>query len=190
VEKRVFSTGKDVVMSRLKAPKNRPLMAQLGNIIIRQRYGKAFDTLELLGHHPGYPNAYLQFSNGFALAKTQLEPSLKSLIVQLVAQHNNCAFCMDLSRRMAKDQRQNLEKLDNVLEFATDPRFSSRERAALAYALEATQNVHVQNSIFAELQQHFSEREIIEITVAAATENFYNRIAAPLEIASAGLCAL
>jgi alkylhydroperoxidase family enzyme len=110
--------------------------------------------------------------------------------VQLVAQHNNCAFCMDLSKRMAKDQRQNLEKLDNVLEFATDPRFSSRERAALAYALEATQNVHVQNSIFAELQQHFSEREIIEITVAAATENFYNRIAAPLEIASAGLCAL
>jgi AhpD family alkylhydroperoxidase len=177
-------------MSRLKAPKNRPLMAQLGNIIIRQRYGKAFDTLELLGHHPSYPNAYLQFSDGFALAKTKLEPSLRSLIVQLVAQYNNCAFCMDLSRRMAKDQRQNLEKLDSVLAFATDPRFSGFERAALQYALESTRDVHVQSSTFAELQQHFSEREIIEITVAAATENFYNRIAAPLEIASAGLCAL
>jgi alkylhydroperoxidase family enzyme len=137
-------TRKDVVMSRLKAPKNRPLMAQIGNAIIKKRYGKAFDTLELLGHHPGYPNAYLHFSNGFALAKTQLEPSLKSLIVQLVAQHNHCAFCMDLSKHMAKDQCQDLEKLDSVLAFATDPQFSSRERAALHYALESTRDVHVQ----------------------------------------------
>jgi alkylhydroperoxidase family enzyme len=177
-------------MSRIKAPKNRSLMVQIGNSVIKKRYGQAFETLELLGHHPSYPNAYLQFSSGFALAKTQLEPSLKSLITQLVAQHNNCAFCMDLSKRMAKDKHQDLEKLDHVLGFATHPAFSSRERAALHYALEITQDVHVLDSTFAELEQLFSAREIVEITVAAATENFYNRLAGPLEIASAGLCAL
>jgi AhpD family alkylhydroperoxidase len=177
-------------MARLNAPKNRPLMAQIGNAIIKQRYGKRFDTLELLGHHPGYPNAYLQFSNGFALAKTQLEPSLKSLITQLVAQHNNCAFCIDLSKRMAKDNRQDLEKLGHVLAFASHPAYSSRERAALQYALEITRDVHVLDGTFAALHEHFSAREIVEITVAAATENFYNRIAGPLEVASAGLCAL
>jgi alkylhydroperoxidase family enzyme len=48
----------------------------------------------------------------------------------------------------------------------------------------------VSDETFAELKKHLSEREILELTVAVATENFYNRLNAPLEIESQGFCAV
>ena len=48
----------------------------------------------------------------------------------------------------------------------------------------------VADETFAELRQHFSEREIVELTAAVAAENFYNRINTALEVEAQGFCAL
>ncbi len=48
----------------------------------------------------------------------------------------------------------------------------------------------VTDETFTELKQHFSECEILELTVAVASEKFYNRLNAPLEIESQGFCAM
>jgi alkylhydroperoxidase family enzyme len=42
----------------------------------------------------------------------------------------------------------------------------------------------------ATLRQHFSEREIVELTAAIAAENFSNRFNVPLGIESQGFCAI
>ena len=65
-----------------------------------------------------------------------------------------------------------------------------RERAALAYAEEATRQKRVADETFARLQEHFNNREIVEITLLNAIENYYNLINLPLEIESDGLCAI
>ena len=43
---------------------------------------------------------------------------------------------------------------------------------------------------FTRLRQHFSEQEIVELTVAVAAENMFNRLNVPLEEESQGFCAL
>ena len=48
----------------------------------------------------------------------------------------------------------------------------------------------VSEETFAEVRAHFSEREILELTVAVATENFYNRLTGPLEVQAQGFCSL
>jgi len=48
----------------------------------------------------------------------------------------------------------------------------------------------VSDATFAELQRHFNEREIVEITWLNALENYYNLINLPLGIESDGLCAI
>jgi AhpD family alkylhydroperoxidase len=178
-------------MSRIQTPKHQPLFGSFVNAYLRRRYGKSFPALQLLGHHGRYPFAYVVFSSIFSMGKTKLSTQTKRLVTQLVAEINGCAFCIDLGQRLAQDEKLNLQKLQRVLMFETDPTFSPAERAALCYAQEATQvGARVSNETFAELKKYFADKEILELTVAVATENFYNRLNAPLEIESQGFCAV
>ena len=62
------------------------------------------------------------------------------------------------------------------------PFFNDRERAALAWA-EAATNVsltHVPDEVFDEVKKHFSEKEIADLTLAAAMINLWNRVAISL----------
>jgi AhpD family alkylhydroperoxidase len=115
---------------------------------------------------------------------------LRMLVQHRVAELNGCAFCIDIGRAVADKQGLSLAKADAVAAYAEDPRFSAAERAALAYADEATSDKRVADATFEELRRHFSEREIVELTWLVAVENFFNLINLPLGIESDGLCQL
>ena len=54
--------------------------------------------------------------------------------------------------------------------------FSPAERAAIAYAEELTKQPQgVSDAIFAELRNHWNERQIVEITATASLFNAFNR---------------
>ncbi len=178
-------------MARIAAPKKQPLIGTFINKMLAGRFGKPFPTLQLLGHNPHFPIAYGFMANNFSNSRTTLPTPIKRLATQLVAQLNQCAFCIDLGQRVATDEKLGLEKMRLVLQYQTNPLFSASEKAALQYVFEATQVMaKVSDDTFANLTKHFSEREILELTVAVATENFYNRLTAPLEIEAQGFCAI
>ena len=179
-------------MARIQPPARQPWIGAFVNAQLQRRYGKPFPALALLGHHPGYPFAYAVLSSVFGLGRTRLPRQTRQLAVQLVAELNGCAFCADLGKRFAQDERHDADKINRVLEFQTSPElFTSAELAALHYAFEATQvGARVSDERFADLKAHFDDREILELTVAVATENFYNRLNAPLEVEAQGFCAI
>ncbi|ACO47474.1 hypothetical protein Deide_1p00700 (plasmid) [Deinococcus deserti VCD115] len=155
------------------------------------RFGKPFPTVALLSHHPAYPVPYLFMAGIYGNGSTKLNPTTKALVSHLVAQLNGCAFCIDLGQRVARDKGLDTSKLQWVLAFRERPEYSPAERAALEYAWEATQvTAKVSDETYATLSSFYSEREIIELTVAVATENFFNRLTGPLNIESQGFCAL
>jgi alkylhydroperoxidase family enzyme len=119
-----------------------------------------------------------------------LDPGLALVLQARVAGLNGCAFCLDIGRSMAMRDPALLAKLDEVAEFRTSPRFTERERAALAYVEEATRSRHVDDATFAALRQHFDEREIVAITWLNAVENYFNLLNVPLDIGADGLCAI
>jgi len=176
-------------MARINPPEKQPLLSSVIHAELKRRYGKPFPALKLLGHHRQYPFAYAVFSSIFGKAKTRLSPDIKRLATQLVAELNGCAFCIDLGKRLAQDERLDLLKLQQVFDFETSSIFSDVEKAALRYAFEATQvGARVADETFDKLQEHFTDREIMELTVAVATENFYNRLNAPLAVEAQGFC--
>ncbi len=65
--------------------------------------------------------------------------------------------------------------------------FSARERAALAYAEEVSRHREVPDETHQELQNHFTEVEIVELTWLIAVETYFNLIKIPLRIGSDGL---
>jgi AhpD family alkylhydroperoxidase len=120
----------------------------------------------------------------------ELDPATRYLVQNWVAMLNRCSFCVDIGRAGAVLERIGLDKLNALPEWRSSPLFDERERAALAYVEEATRNKTVCDATFAELRKHFSERQVVELTVLNAIENFYNLLNIPLEIEADGLCAI
>ncbi len=59
------------------------------------------------------------------------------------------------------------------------PFYSERERAALAWteAVTLLAESPVPETLFAELRQHFSEKEMVDLTMAVIAINGWNRLA-------------
>lgn len=122
--------------------------------------------------------------------KLTLDSDLQLLIKTFVATINGCAFCQDLALAEAPGEDLPREKLEGLDRYDTHSEFCEAERAALAYAEEATRSVTVADETFDAMRAHFGEREIVEITWLVALENYYNRMSRPLGIGSDELCEL
>jgi alkylhydroperoxidase family enzyme len=67
--------------------------------------------------------------------------------------------------------------------------FSESERAALDYAERMTiTGQKVDDALFARLKQHYSEKQIVELTAAIAFENFRSKFNPALGIKAQGFC--
>ena len=67
--------------------------------------------------------------------------------------------------------------------------FSDAERVALDYAERMTiTGQQVDDALFARLKQHYSEKQIVELTAAIALENFRSKFNPALGIEAQGFC--
>ena len=108
-----------------------------------------------------------------------LEPGLLDLVKTRVSQINGCAYCLDMYTkdvRVCGEAEQRLYALDAWRE---TPFFSERERAALAWAETVTRvaETHVPDEVFQRARQHFTEKELVDLTLAIVAINGWNRLA-------------
>jgi alkylhydroperoxidase family enzyme len=123
--------------------------------------------------------------------KLELDTHTERLIRAHVDSLNGCAWCMDASRWYVTAKIPELvPRLDAVHEYRTSSLFSEKERAALDYATELTEQRHVSQETFAALSRHYSEREICELAWVVATNSLMNLNNIGLGIGSDGLCEL
>ena len=115
---------------------------------------------------------------GAYLAKSTIEESLFNLIYFRVSQINGCAFCLDMHSKDLRANGESEQRLYVMDAWRETPFFSDRERAALAWAEAVTKitDNQVPDEVFEEVSKHFSETEIVDLTVATNTINSYNRI--------------
>lgn len=68
------------------------------------------------------------------------------------------------------------EEIRAILDYATEDRFSQRERLVLQYAEAMTlAPARVDDALFDRLRREFDEAEIVELTLVIATYNLTNR---------------
>jgi alkylhydroperoxidase family enzyme len=83
------------------------------------------------------------------------------------------------------------EKIRQVAEAATSPLYSEGERTALEYAEAMTITGRtVDDALFARVRRHYSEAEVVELTAAAAIENFRSKFNVALGVEAQGFCLL
>ncbi|MGE0752542.1 MAG: carboxymuconolactone decarboxylase family protein [Variibacter sp.] len=119
-----------------------------------------------------------------AVEAAGLEKTLTELVKLRVSQINGCAFCMQYHLTVSRQIGIAAEKLDLVAGWRDAGIFSKREQAALAWAESLTRlaDHHPDEVVFAEAQKHFSEDELLFLTVAIGTINAWNRLGAGLRL--------
>ena len=112
------------------------------------------------------------------LAKSSLEKNLLQLIEYRVSQINGCAYCLDMHSKDLRHGGETEQRIYMIAAWREASLYTPRERAALAWAESVTllENGHVPDDVYEEVRKEFSEEELIDLTLAAATINSYNRL--------------
>lgn len=114
-----------------------------------------------------------------AVSKLPLEKSLIELIKLRASQINGCAFCIDLHTTDALKAGETTRRLFAVTAWREAPFFTDRERAALLWTESLTQLslTHAPDEDYDVVRAQFSEKEMVDLTVAISTINSWNRLA-------------
>jgi AhpD family alkylhydroperoxidase len=112
------------------------------------------------------------------LATCGLEHKLLHLLKLRASQINGCAFCIDMHSKDARALGESEHRLYALDAWRETPFYTDKERAALAWveAVTLVSETHVPDDVYEELKKHFSEKEIVDLTLLAATINMWNRL--------------
>ena len=118
------------------------------------------------------------FSLGRYLEQSGLEESLLGLVQTRASQINGCANCLDMHIKDARARGENEQRLYLLDAWRECPFYSERERAALAWteAVTLVAESRVPDAVYAEVRRHFSDDELLALTMAVVTINAFNRL--------------
>jgi AhpD family alkylhydroperoxidase len=125
---------------------------------------------------PGARDALLHLSE--YVHGSGLEESLLGLVFLRASQINGCAFCIDMHWKDLRAIGQSEETLYMLNAWREAPGYTERERAALAWteAVTLVTEGHVPDEVYAAARKHFSEAELVNLTLAIAVINSWNRM--------------
>jgi AhpD family alkylhydroperoxidase len=114
---------------------------------------------------------------GQQVTSSSLDPSLLELLYFRVSQINGCAFCLDVHSKNLMAKGETEQRLYVVNAWREAPFFSDKERSALSWAEAITKiNGPVSDDVYTEAKKHFSETELVDLTMAMVAINGYNRV--------------
>ena len=125
------------------------------------------------------PDAYRHLLGLEAPIAGKIDKSLHHLVKLRASQINCCAYCIGMHSDEALRDGEQTERLLMLDAWHESAMFSDKERAALEWVEEITliSEGHAHKEAFDALKPHFSEEEIVNLTLAAAMINTWNRIA-------------
>jgi AhpD family alkylhydroperoxidase len=107
-----------------------------------------------------------------------IEPRLRALVNLRVSQINGCAYCVDMHSREARQAGEVQQRLDCLPVWRETTFYDDRERAALAWAESVTlvPQTGIPDSAYDEVRPHFSEKDLVDLTLIIAVMNAWNRM--------------
>jgi AhpD family alkylhydroperoxidase len=132
------------------------------------------------------PKAYQAMAGvNAAIADSTLGTRLIDLVQTRVSQLNGCAFCLDMHVRDLRRQGEDWQRINSLATWREVGFYSERERAALNWAETLTRLVEhhgERDADFETLRGQFNDQEIVELSVAIAQINAWNRLGVGMQL--------
>lgn len=109
---------------------------------------------------------------------SSLERPLLELVKTRASQLNGCAYCLDMHTKDARAAGESEQRLYVLAAWREAPLYSERERAALEWTetLTTLGRDGVPDELYERTRRVFSERELVDLTMAIVAINGWNRL--------------
>ena len=150
--------------------------------------GNGMEPIEIWAHQPKMMTGMGRFNQAIRSGKSVSE-RIRNLVELKGAQMIGCEFCVDLGSQICRNSGLSDEELLALPRYRSSDLFTDREKAALDYTTGVMRTpVDVSDEVFARLKEHFSDKQIVEITALLTLVNV-DRFNAAFGIGSAGFSA-
>ena len=108
-----------------------------------------------------------------------LEPVLLEFIRLRASQLNGCEYCVGLHSAELRKHHEPESRIAAIAAWQQSDAFTQRERAGLRWAEVITnvQDGHAADAEFESARKHFTDAELVNLTLALASINAWNRMA-------------
>ncbi len=146
-----------------------------------EEYGPFLNQLRIFAHRPAalkhIMGLLLDLADEASLPKRTLE-----IVLVVVSKLNECAYCVAHHAPRLIDQGLAPETIARILE-PDCPGLDAIDRLVRDFAVQVTTEPgRMRDAIFDELKQHFTEEQIVELTLRTALCGFFNRFNDALQI--------
>jgi AhpD family alkylhydroperoxidase len=110
---------------------------------------------------------------------TSIDPKLLDLIKLRASQINGCGYCVDMHTKDGREKGETEQRLHAVTVWHESPFFTEQEKAALAWteAVTMISDGHAPDDVCELAREHFSDKELVDLTFAVVAINAWNRLA-------------
>jgi AhpD family alkylhydroperoxidase len=111
--------------------------------------------------------------------QSAIDKRLLELVKLRASYLNGCAYCVDMHTKDARAAGETEQRLYAVAVWRESPFYTDAERAALAWTEAVTElgRGGVSDALVAETRAHFSDAELVDLTMAVVAINIWNRLA-------------
>src|SRR6202042_1010571 len=147
--------------------------------------GTGLEPMEIWAHQPKMMMAMGRYNQAIRKGKA-VEERIRNLVELKGAQMIGCEYCVDLGSQICRNSGLSDEELLALPNYRASSLFREREKSALDYAVGVMRTpVEVTDEVFSRLKEHFSEKQMVEITALLTLVNL-DRFNAAFGIGSAG----
>jgi len=160
--------------------KNHPELAGL-MIKIKGVRGALINIYKLLLHSPQIAEPWFEFIN--ATRRTKLTGRLRELTIVRIASAMRYAYALQQHvPGIAIPEGVTPAECEALKDWRRSNLFNERERTMLTYVDAMLQGPEMPDDVFNELRRHFSEQEVVELTVIVGTYIMHNRVFTALKV--------
>jgi alkylhydroperoxidase family enzyme len=155
---------------------------------VLKQWGRISNFSQVLAHQPAALMGWALPNDAIRLANVKADPDyvkIQQLVIIKTSALNRSAYCMShnvpLGKKIGLSEAQ--IKAAQGKDYMASPDLDDRQKAALRWAEAVTQmTARDDEQAFAAMKRHFTEKEIVELTVFCGMWNYSNRLCEALHV--------
>jgi alkylhydroperoxidase family enzyme len=155
--------------------------------VLRQ-WGRISNFSKVLAHQPAALAGWMLPNESIRLKNVKADPDyvkVQQLVIIKTSALNGSAYCMShnvpLGKKVGLTEAQIAAAQGN--DYMTSPHLDERQKAAVRWAEAVTRmTARDDDDAFAAMKQHFTEKQIVELTVFCGMWNYSNRLCEALHV--------
>ena len=163
-------------------PDTRPDLAGFVEKIRSGRRGKVINVYRTLLHSPPLAESWFEHINRVRWG-TEIDGRLREIVIIRLGHLVKSAYVLRQHvPKLAAGEGMTEAECDALADWEPSELFSDPERAVLAYVDAMTRDIVVPDAVFEPLRDHFSDRQIVELTVMVGAYISHSRVLQALEV--------